>query len=462
SPIPSIHEQLACFHPSRELLEFYRQKIALYDDEHGQLLQMLERHRGHAEDQITFQHKLQQDLRQREGEIAELQTALSDMQVYLFQEREQVCRLYAENDRLKIRELEDRKKIQDLLSLAGPDAGEMTYFLREPPHKVIALSPINKNNTSSTAAQTVSVSMEPWETNRTKKSAKGENGEALERYKSENQTLLLQVEALQVQMEEKTRLAKEQIEMLMEDRRLKAEEAEVQRNRDQKQIRALADRLQQTQNQLYDSTKELLQLKFDSRAQERSWMAEKDQLLRKMDSCRKCTRRSGPTGAEAGRTGLPGTQPLSESQQAHKEGSKVTQEKLKQAKNLAEMYREQCVALESELAQIREENNVGRELFKERSDKMAKRLQLMTKRYEALEKRRAMEAEGFKTDLKLLKQKCKDVEKKIFKAALNTGHDQDLAVLHEVHQTNTRTKKVQGELMALKAKIYRLENELRF
>lgn len=45
-----------------------------------------------------------------------------------------------------------------------------------------------------------------------------------------------------MQMEEKTRLAKEQIEMLMEDRRLKTEEAEVQRNRDQKQIRALTDR----------------------------------------------------------------------------------------------------------------------------------------------------------------------------------------------------------------------------
>lgn len=40
------------------------------------------------------------------------------------------------------------------------------------------------------------------------------------------------------------------------------------------------------------------------------------------------------------------------------------QEKLKQAKNLAEMYREQCIALESELALIREENDAGRELFK--------------------------------------------------------------------------------------------------
>ena len=51
----------------------------------------------------------------------------------------------------------------------------------------------------------------------------------------------------------------------------------------------------------------------------------------------------------------------------------------------------------------------------DRSDKMAKRLQLMTQRYEALEKRRSMEAEGFKADLKLLRRKLKDVEKQLLK-----------------------------------------------
>lgn len=34
------------------------------------------------------------------------------------------------------RELEDRKKIQHLLALVGPDPGEITYFHREPPHMV--------------------------------------------------------------------------------------------------------------------------------------------------------------------------------------------------------------------------------------------------------------------------------------------------------------------------------------
>ena len=45
---------------------------------------------------------------------------------------------------------------------------------------------------------------------------------------------------------------------------------------------------------------------------------------------------------------------------------------------------------------------------------------------------------------------------------LSVGPNQDLAILHEVKQTNSRTKKVQEELLALKGKIYGLENELRF
>ena len=63
--------------------------------------------------------------------------------------------------------------------------------------------------------------------------------------------------------------------------------------------------------------------------------------------------------------------------------------------------------------------------MQERSDKMAKRLQLMTQRYEALEKRRAMEVEGFKTDLKHLRQKFKDVEKQLLKVK---HHSENLLV----------------------------------
>ncbi|XP_060932760.1 coiled-coil domain-containing protein 77 [Limanda limanda] len=467
SPLPPIHERLAYLRPSRELLEFYRQKIAQFDTEHEELLQLMEKYRGITEDQ----HKIQQEVRQRDGEIAELQNALSDMQVCLFQEREQSLRLYAENDRLKIRELEDRKKIHHLLALVGPDTGEITYFHREPPHKVI----IAQRNPESRLEENLSLrtstfrpSVNRKESGRRTKISDGANGESLERCKNDNQTLLLQVEALQAQMAEQTRLAKEQVESLMEDRRIKTEEAYAQQQRDQERIPALTDKLQRTQNLLYESTKDFLQLKFATRAQEKSWMVEKDRLLRDLDSCHNRMRKAGLAGTEPGRTCQPSgssallpPRPQPESQQANK-ARKAMQEDLKKAHRLAEMYRGQCITLETELSQIREEGDVGKEIFKERSEKMAKRLQLMTQRYEALEKRRVMEVEGFKNDLKHLRQKFKDVEKQLLKVTLNIAPNQDLAVLHEVRQTSARTKKVQTELMTLKAKIYGLENELRF
>ncbi|XP_063052766.1 coiled-coil domain-containing protein 77 [Engraulis encrasicolus] len=460
-PLPPIAERLAYLRPSRELLEFYRQKVAQFDGEHDDLLQMLERYRSTTEDQ----HKVQWEVQQREGEIAELQKALSDMQVYLFQEREQALRLYAENDRLKIRELDDRKKIQHLLALVGPDTGEITYFHREPPNQVtvpqVKVQPRPQDQWKVTKTRAAKeVSRKPSRT----------GSQDAEQYKKDNKTLLLQVEALQAQMEEQTRLAKEQVECLQEDRRIRVEEADVQRQRDQERLTALTDKLQRTQTLLYESTRDFLQLKFSSRSQEKGWMMEKDRLLRDLDGCHERLR-SGRGGLEA--VG-PATAPqrLAQdhdhddapalSKKMYQEEIRALSEELKQAHKLADMYREQCVTLETELSQIREEGDVGKEMFQERSDRMAKRLQMMTQRYEALEKRREMEVEGFKSDVKHLRQKLKDVEKQLFKVTLNVGPNQDLAILHEVKQSNARTKKVQDELKTLKAKIYGLENELRY
>lgn len=103
-----------------------------------------------------------------------------------------------------------------------------------------------------------------------------------------------------------------------------------------------------------------------------------------------------------------------------------------------------------------------REIFKDRSNKMGKRLQIMTKRYQALEHRRALEVEGFKTDIKSLRQKLRDLEQMLYKATMNNTHgDQDLAMLCEVRDSNRRAHKIQGELKNLKSKVFGLENALR-
>ncbi|NWY19076.1 CCD77 protein, partial [Aphelocoma coerulescens] len=433
--LPSISERLAHLDPSHELLEYYRKKIADFDEEHEELVERLEKYKQAYDEQ----HQLQWEVHHLEEEIAELQKALSDMQVYLFQEKEQVLRLYSENDRLKLRELEDRKRIQQLLALLGTDDGEVTYFHKEPPHKAIGM-----------------------ERNTSKPTAKGEKPESPERYKRDNETLLLQVKALQAQIEEQTQLAKEQVEALLEDRRIQMEEAEVRHRRDQEKIKTVTEKLHKTQNLLYESTRDFLQLKFDARANEKAWMAEKDSLLRKLRKDLDHLVFSTESGKTKQRELKKMIQEDDGTSKLHSREIKLLQDKLMQEKHLSHMYREQCVSLEGEVARIREERDAGKELFKERSEKMGKRLKLMTQRCETLEKRRSMEVEGFKNDIKQLQQKLKDVEKQIYKVAQNLGPDQDLAILREVRQGNKLTRKIQGELKDLKAKIYSLEDELRF
>ncbi|PKU36569.1 coiled-coil domain-containing protein 77 [Limosa lapponica baueri] len=425
TPLPSINERLAFLRPSRELLEYYRKKIADFDEEHEDLVKRLERYKETYDEQ----HKLQQEVHQREEEIAELQKALSDMQVYLFQEREHVLRLYSENDRLKIR---------------------CAVTVLQRPAK--SRDPHERNDTSRTGTKRST----------SKTAAKGEKPESPERYQRDNQTLLLQVEALQAQIEEQTRLSKEQVEALLEDRRIHMEEAQVQHQRDQAKIKTITDKLRKTQNLLYESTRDFLQLKFDARSNEKAWMAEKESLLRKLDKdLDQCIISKEPGREKKQRDTKKRLQADDGAWKLHSREIKSLQEQLMQEQRLSNMYREQCVTLEDELARIREEGDVGRELFKERSEKMGKRLKLMTQRYEALEKRRNMEVEGFKNDIKQLRQKLKDVENQLFKVTLNIGPDQDLAILREVHQGNRLTRKIQGELKNLKAKIYGLENELR-
>ena len=52
SPLPPLSERLAQLRPSRELLEFYRQKVTQFDGEQEALLQTLEKYRGISEDQV--------------------------------------------------------------------------------------------------------------------------------------------------------------------------------------------------------------------------------------------------------------------------------------------------------------------------------------------------------------------------------------------------------------------------
>ncbi|XP_043821084.1 coiled-coil domain-containing protein 77 [Dromiciops gliroides] len=447
TPLPSITERLNFICPSKELLDYYRRKILEFDEQNEELLSKLEKYTHIYKDR----HKLELEIQQREEEIAELQKALSDMQIYLFQEREHVLRLYSENDRLKIKELEDRKKIQHLLTLVGTDSREVTYFHKEPLHKVtIPQKTVHFKQPHEGAKRNLGRSVK-------------ETQESPEKYQRDNQTLVLQVEALQAQLEEQTKLARNQVEGLLEDRRIYMEEAQIQHERNQERIKVLTDNLQRTQEFLYESTKDFLHLKFENQDKEKEWVTEKDHLLWKLSQYHKQQEQSLRYNEEQCQQQivdslLPAVQELQQEQDKYIQSLK---EKLYQEQKLSSMYQEQCIALEEELARIREEDDMRRKIFKDRSNKMGKRLKEIMHRYDTLQNRRRLEVEGFQRDIKTLREKLRGVEQMLYKATLSIRPDQDLAILNEVRKSNKRTVKMQGELKDLKAKLYSLENELR-
>jgi hypothetical protein len=118
------------------------------------------------------------------AQVLELQKALSDANVYLFDEREQVLaplasldgrlsrcriadrtsrvcfttcsaqllRLQAENDSLKIQEIEDRRRIQHLLALTQPVTQEVTFFRDCRPEKMTRYPGASMAGSSASAA----------------------------------------------------------------------------------------------------------------------------------------------------------------------------------------------------------------------------------------------------------------------------------------------------------------------
>lgn len=93
---------------SHELLTYYQARVAASEDEIANLRARIDEVAVSKEEA----HKMRWELQKRNAEVAELQCALSDSHVYVWEERDKCQRMQAENDELRIQEAEDRRKIQ--------------------------------------------------------------------------------------------------------------------------------------------------------------------------------------------------------------------------------------------------------------------------------------------------------------------------------------------------------------
>lgn len=141
---------------------------------------------------------------------------------------------------------------------------------------------------------------------------------------------------------------------------------------------------------------------------------------------------------------------------------KILQQELEGIRNLNKAYRGQCQKLDDALNQLKEDHQASLDLHKKTVSLLQERLRVSNSQLKRLETYRKSELEGYKTDIKHLKQKITELEKQLMKAViLFEQGDKDMELLRTVHRTTVHSKKIAGEIRLLKAKLYELEMELK-
>ncbi|KAK9865785.1 hypothetical protein WJX84_006592 [Apatococcus fuscideae] len=207
--------------PGDKLQEYFQKRVEEFERERSELLERVEG----CSTQRAELHQLEWQNRRRTDEICELQKALSDAHMYLYEERARLLQLQADNDELRLQESEDRRRIQHLLAITQPMEQEITYQHAKQPHAV-TLYPHRPPAGSA-------------------------------------DTLAMRVDALQAQLEEQRAFAAERVGALLEDRRIREQDEAAHRQLLQQQLEQTRQQLATCQKTLQTTTRDFILARRD-------------------------------------------------------------------------------------------------------------------------------------------------------------------------------------------------------
>eukprot|EP01048_Picozoa_sp_COSAG05_P020683 COSAG05_NODE_3580_length_1981_cov_1.397450_1_plen_376_part_00 len=274
---------------SQELLEYYRKRLQSAEEEKLSIIESLKA----CEVKHSDMHQLQWMLSEREEEILALQRAVKDQELLLFEQQEQILELRAENHQLRMQEMEDRRRIQQLLSLTKPITQEVTFMRDSRPTKLTAAlsgrptDGVAQNGSSSANSSTVEIvcpgsSALPKETPRqnVSESRIPSTGDATPRFATrmlrtvylpseKSDSMLLTIDALRRELEEYKRAGEAKVSAVMEQREQVLAESKAQTERLLAQTRELQERTTTLSTLLRNNEREYLLLRHNTSVHER-------------------------------------------------------------------------------------------------------------------------------------------------------------------------------------------------
>ena len=400
-------EELEKLPLSPELLTYYRDRLRAEENDMRALTARID---ATAASQAS-QHKARWETLKRMDEITDLQKALSDAHCYLWEEREKGQRLQAENDELKVQELEDRRKIQHLLSLVDPLVQDTTY-VRDAPPETMTLHPHARSTTSgrprgsaAAAGPSEGVVVAPAGSDGAVRLTSDGTRVLRTVYLPNEQVycLLLTVEALRTQLQQAEQLGRERVAALLEDRRLRIAEERARRAAESERAQEADANLERTEKMLTQYTRDFLSLKHEALSERRKIVEclegalyENSALKQEMDQTR---------------------------MEAQAEIHAVNTTSKSSAEQYINLYRQQVSDTERTMSLLKDQHNGLQQALAMRVKELEAIVARLKGQYKALEERRGLEVEGFTQEISLMRKKVQRLELKAYGRRLPLSAD---------------------------------------
>ncbi|KAJ3036047.1 Coiled-coil domain-containing protein 77 [Rhizophlyctis rosea] len=482
---------------SEDLLHYYREKLEQCEKHYDDAIKRIAGLKLPHEEA----HKTAWEAHKRAREVTELQNALSDAQLAVFEERKEVLRLKAENDELRVQELRDRKKIKYLLSIGNVAEDEISYF-RDKLHKRLVKSASSdevyarrqgghgteegvatydegsirltaergiasagqasglqtqRSTRSTTSARppklptrqthqqqqtlstTTSTAAQPAQAVRSSSTSSSDAETTVNLQNTTIQSMQLRLVALQTQLEEQRAHYESVIDHLLRDRKTRVEEEKVRREYEARRIEEFMEKLNRFRALSRENTRELLHTKKAALAAERNLIEQKTQMTNDLLDMKK--------------------QLASEKSRQEQAEQTIETRITRKQESLVHELRREITKNEDEIKKLKTALATTDQSGRQTIEHLKSRLASTASSYQSLKRRRDYEIEGFTNDIVMLRKQLKTLEKNILK--YSPLEDKELVLLNLARETGERVAKISTGLHGLKAKVHATEEELR-
>ncbi|KAK9814374.1 hypothetical protein WJX72_004785 [[Myrmecia] bisecta] len=409
--------QLSDVAPSTELLSYYQRRIDEFETERGELLERIDTC-GVSRSDL---HRLEWENKKRADEVRQLQKALSDAHTFLFDKHQQLLQLQAENDDLAAQEKEDRKRIQHLLALNQPIEQEITYQRAARPQAVTVFPRAVAEGKAGNKAGGSAGS-----------SGSGEHQERVMRTvylpAANADSLMLKVESLQAQLNEQKQFANERIAALLEDRRIREADEEAHRELAAQKLEELTARLKKTEQTLQATTKDYILARREKQEAEGRAVTAREELRLEKER---------------------GAGELAEfKQQALEQLSTTQQSSTERMEEYMGNFRTQIRRREEDIANLESVHSAVKAQHERRIGELEGKVARLQEQNKQLEYRRALDVEGWVSDVTILRKQLAAVDRKLHQMRLKDRLQDDErldALLDDLARRAPNVMRVQDE-----------------